>query len=84
MSKINKITGHKNDVVNNDNNGSNDLNINGNTIDNSITKNKYFSKGKNAKKKRIEEIKIHNKNLLPPQEEPSYENGKFACKLDEL
>ena len=84
MSKKYKITGHKNDTINNDNNGSNDLNIHGNTINASVTKNKYFSKGKNAKKKQVDKIEIRNKNLLPPQEEPSYENGKFACKLDEL
>lgn len=45
---------------------------------------KIIPKGKNAKKKQVDKIEIRNKNLLPPQEEPSYENGKFACKLDEL
>ena len=84
MSKKYKITGYKYDTINNDNNGSSDLNIQGNTINNSVTKNKYFSKGKNAKKKQVDKIEIRNKNLLPPQEEPSYENGKCACKLDEL
>lgn len=84
MSKKYKITGSKTDNIGNDNNGSNDLNMYGNTINNSVTKNKYLSKGKNAKKKQVDKIEIRNKNLLPPQEEPSYENGKFACKLDEL
>lgn len=50
----------------------------------SITNKKIIPKGKNAKKKQVDKIEIRNKNLLPPQEEPSYENGKFACKLDEL
>ena len=80
MSKNNKISGYKNDNIGNDNNGSNELNMKNNTIDNSITKNnnKIIPRNKNAKKK------SQNRNILPPQEEPSFENGKFACKLDEI
>lgn len=83
MSKNNKIYGHK--IENNDI-GNDATNKGNNIIDNSIIKNnnKIIPKGKNAKKKQVDKIEIRNKNLLPPQEEPSYENGKFACKLDEL
>ena len=84
MMTINKIKGYKNDTINNVNNGSNDLNMYSNTINKSVTKNKYFSKGKNAKKKQVDKIEIRNKNLLPPQEEPTNENGELTCKLDEL
>ena len=60
----------------NDTNISNSIQGN-NKIDNSVTKNntKIISKDKNAKKK--------NKHILPPQEKPTFENGKFASKIDE-
>lgn len=58
---------------------NNKINDNSITKNNTITNNKIIPKNKNAKKKQ----KV-NKNILPPQEEPSFENGKFACKLDEL
>lgn len=45
---------------------------------NEITNNKIIPKNKNANKKQ----KV-NKNILPPQEKPTFENGKYACKLDE-
>lgn len=84
MSKNNKIYGHK--IENNDI-GSDAINKGNSTIDNSITKNnnKIIPKGKNAKKKQSYDNKQkQNKNILPPQEKPSFENGKYACKLDEL
>lgn len=82
MSKNNKIYGHK--IENNDI-GSDAINKGNSTIDNSITKNnnKIIPKGKNAKKKQSYDNK-QNKNILPPQEKPTFENGKYACKLDEL
>lgn len=40
-----------------------------------ISNNKFISKSKNKEKK--------NRNILPPQETPTFENGKFASKLDE-
>ena len=82
MSKNNKIYGHK--IENNDI-GNDAINKGNSTIDNSITKNnnKIIPKGKNAKKKQSYDNK-QNKNILPPQEKPTFENGKYACKLDEL
>lgn len=82
MSKNNKIYGHK--IENNDI-GGDAINKGNSTIDNSITKNnnKIIPKGKNAKKKQSYDNK-QNKNILPPQEKPTFENGKYACKLDEL
>ena len=69
----------KNNTVNQNNTqGNNKAVITKNKqVDNSITKNnnKIISKGKNKEKK--------NRNLLPPQEPPTFENGKFASKLDE-
>ena len=45
---------------------------------NEIINNKIIPKNKNANKKQ----KV-NRNILPPQEKPTFENGKYACKLDE-
>lgn len=79
----NKLYGHK--IENNDV-GNDAINQGNNKIDNSVTKNKYLSKGKNSKKKQNQNSvdRKQNRNILPPQEKPSFENGKYACKLDEL
>ena len=47
-----------------------------NTLDNSINKNKYITKSKNKEKK--------NRNILPPQEPPTFENGNFSSKTKEV
>ena len=75
MSK-NKVNNQLDSKINNgkivNNNSSNNK-----ITDNSITKNnnKIISKDKNAKKK--------NRNILPPQEKPTFENGQFKNIIDE-
>lgn len=81
---INKVTNIKNGDNNKIERTKNKITDNSVTKNTTTNNNKIIPKGKNAKKKQVDKIEIRNKNLLPPQEEPSYENGKFACKLDEL
>ena len=76
----NHIQGDNNSIKNTT---SNRLKTN-NRIDNSITKNttnnnnKIIPKNKNANKKQ----KV-DRNILPPQEEPTVENGGFVNVLDQ-
>ena len=60
-----------------DNSNNNKIERNKNNITDKskeITNNKYISKGKNKEKR--------NRNILPPQEEPTVENGGFLNELE--
>lgn len=77
MGDNNKIDRTKNKI--------NDNSVTKNTINNN---NKIIPRNKNGNKKQNQNNNVNkqkqNKNILPPQEKPTFENGKYACKLDEL
>ena len=66
---------NKKEMINVNITGDNNLAKNNKQIDNSTNINKIISKGKNKEKK--------NRNLLPPQEPPTFENGGYVNQLDE-
>lgn len=73
----NKINQNIN-IISNDNGLNKNNKINDNSVNKNkqITNNKIISKGKNKKKR--------NKNYEPEYIAPTYENGGFMCKLDEM
>jgi len=72
----NKIN-QNNNIISNDNG----INKNNKLVDNSINKNKQILNTKNIQKGKNKEKR--NRNILPPQEKPSVENGKFVNVFEE-
>ena len=73
---MSKVENNTKIIVNGDGNTTKDASSNRiKTNDNSTNINKIISKGKNKEKR--------NRNILPPQEKPSVENGKFVNIFEE-